>query len=69
MGNSHRAYYVGLKDLDDADHSKAVELISRAFTIHAYDQSNDVYRVTTSLTQEEFLALGWPDGCTFRFTG
>lgn len=66
MGNSLRTCYVGLKDLDAADRAKIEELVFRVSAAPAYDRRKDEYRVTTSLTLEEFRALPWPDGCTFR---
>lgn len=69
MGNSLRTCYIGLNGLVAAGRAKVEELVLRASTIHSYDIDNDVYRVRTSLTPEEFHALPWPDGCTFRFTG
>lgn len=66
MENSLRTFYVGLEGLDAADRAKAEELVSLASPTHSYDMHSDVYRVITSLTQEEFRALPWPDGCRFR---
>lgn len=59
-------FFVGMKDVDTADRAKVDELIQYATPLYAYDQQNDVYRVTTSLTPEEFHALPWPDGCAIR---
>lgn len=66
MGNSLRTCYIGLKSLDAAGRAKVEELVFRASTTPSYDIHNDEYIVRTSLTPEEFLALPWPDGCTFR---
>ena len=66
MGNSLRTCYVGLKGLDTAGRAKVEELVFRESTTPSYDRRNDEYRVITSLTLEEFRALPWPDGCTFR---
>lgn len=62
-------FYVGIKDVDTADRANVEELIQRATETPSYDIDSDVYRVVTSLTPEEFYALPWPDGCTFRFAG
>ena len=66
MVNSPRTCYVGLKGLDVAGRSKVEELVFQASSTPSYNRRNDEYRVITSLTLEEFRALPWPDGCTFR---
>jgi len=67
MGNSLRTFYLGLEGLSIADRAKVEELVSQSSPTPSYDLRSDEYRVVTSLTQEEFCALPWPDGCTFRF--
>ena len=61
-------YHVGLSGVNDVDdRKKAIDLVFFATSIPTYSMTTDEYRVLTELTPEEFRALPWPDGCTFRF--
>jgi hypothetical protein len=62
-------YHVGLSGVKDVDdRKKAIDLVFFATQTPTYNRTADEYRVLTELTPEEFRALSWPDGCTFRFS-
>lgn len=62
-------YHVGLSGVNDVNaRKKATDLVFFATQTPTYNKTADEYRVLTELTPEEFRALAWPDGCTFRFS-